>query len=36
MKRLLADRTVNQSEIAETGGRLSKFAYPPQLIVVDG
>ena len=36
MKRLLADRNVNQSEVAETGGRLSKFAYPPQLIVVDG
>jgi excinuclease ABC subunit C len=36
MKRLLADRKVNQSEVAETGGRLSKFAYPPQLIVVDG
>ena len=36
MKRLLADRDVNQSEVAETGGRLSKFAYPPQLIVVDG
>jgi len=36
MKRLLADRSVNQSEVAETGGKLSKFAYPPQLIVVDG
>ena len=36
MKRLLADRNVNQSEVAETGGRLGKFAYPPQLIVVDG
>jgi len=36
MKRLIADRKVNQSEVAETGGRLSKFAYPPQLIVVDG
>jgi excinuclease ABC subunit C len=36
MKRLLADRNVNQSEIAESGGKLSKFAYPPQLIVVDG
>jgi excinuclease ABC subunit C len=36
MKRLIADRTVNHSEIAETGGKLSKFAYPPQLIVVDG
>jgi excinuclease ABC subunit C len=36
MKRLIADRTVNPLEIAETGGKLSKFAYPPQLIVVDG
>jgi excinuclease ABC subunit C len=36
MKRLIADRAVNHSEIAETGGRLSKFSYPPQLIVVDG
>jgi excinuclease ABC subunit C len=36
MKRLLADRSVNQSEVAETGGKLGKFAYPPQLIVVDG
>jgi excinuclease ABC subunit C len=36
MKRLLADRSVNKSEVAETGGKLSKFAYPPQLIVVDG
>ena len=36
MKRLIADRNVNHSELAETGGKLSKFAYPPQLIVVDG
>jgi excinuclease ABC subunit C len=36
MKRLLADRKVNPAEIAESGGILSKFAYPPQLIVVDG
>jgi excinuclease ABC subunit C len=36
MKRLLADRQVNHSEIAESGGKLSKFSYPPQLIVVDG
>jgi excinuclease ABC subunit C len=36
MKRLLADRQVNPAEIAETGGKVSKFAYPPQLIVVDG
>ena len=36
IKRLLADRQVNHGEIAESGGKLSKFAYPPQLIVVDG
>ena len=36
MKRIIADRQVNHSEVAETGGKLSKFAYPPQLIVVDG
>jgi excinuclease ABC subunit C len=36
MKRLIADRNVNHGEVAETGGKLSKFAYPPQLIVVDG
>ena len=36
MKRLLADRNVNKAEVAETGVKLSKFAYPPQLIVVDG
>jgi excinuclease ABC subunit C len=36
LKRLLADRNVNQSEVNESGGRLGKFSYPPQLIVVDG
>jgi excinuclease ABC subunit C len=36
MKRLIADKQVNHSELAETGGRISKFSYPPQLIVVDG
>lgn len=36
MKRLLADRSVNKAEITEIGGKVSKFAYPPQLIVVDG
>ena len=35
-KRLLADRKIDESEVALTGGRLSKFSYPPQLIVVDG
>ena len=36
LKRLLADRSVDQIEITLSGGRLSKFSYPPQLIVVDG
>jgi excinuclease ABC subunit C len=36
LKRLLADRRVDQSEVNESGGRLGKFSYPPQLIVVDG
>jgi len=36
LKRLLADRQVNEAEVAELGGQPSKFAYPPQLIVVDG
>ena len=36
LKRLLADRKIVESEVALTGGRLSKFSYPPQLIVVDG
>jgi excinuclease ABC subunit C len=36
LKRLLADRKVDQSEVNKSGGRLGKFSYPPQLIVVDG
>jgi excinuclease ABC subunit C len=36
MKRLLNDRAVDESDVAAIGGRLSKFSYPPQLIVVDG
>ena len=36
LKRLLADRKVDQSEVNESGGRLGKFSYPPQLVVVDG
>ena len=36
LKRLLADRNIDQSEVNESGGRLSKFSYPPQLFVVDG
>jgi excinuclease ABC subunit C len=36
MKRLLNDRAVDESDFAAIGGKLSKFSYPPQLIVVDG
>ena len=36
MKRLLNDRAVDESDVAAIGGKLSKFSYPPQLIVVDG
>ncbi len=36
LKRLLSDRTIDKTEVNELGGRLSKFSYPPQLIVVDG
>lgn len=36
LKRLIDDRTVDTAEVAELGGKLSKFSYPPQLIVVDG
>lgn len=36
LKRMLDDRNIDLSEVSETGGRISKFAYPPALIVVDG
>lgn len=36
LKRLIDDRKENEAEVAELGGKPSKFAYPPQLIVVDG
>lgn len=36
LKRLQDDRTVDAAEVAQYGGKLSKFSYPPQLIVVDG
>ncbi len=36
MKRLLNDRAVDESDVAAIGGKLSKFSYPPHLIVVDG
>jgi len=36
LKRMLDDRNIDLAEVSETGGRISKFAYPPALIVVDG
>jgi len=36
MKRYLAEKDVDVSEIKLQGGPRPKFAYPPQLIVVDG
>lgn len=36
LKRMIDDRNVDLAEVTETGGRVSKFAYPPALIVVDG
>ena len=36
LKRLIDDHTVDTAEVAELGGKLSKFSYPPQLIIVDG
>lgn len=36
LKRLMDDRAVDAAEVADLGGKMSKFSYPPQLIVVDG
>ena len=36
LKRYLSERDIDNSEFAELGGTRPKFAYPPQLIVVDG
>ena len=36
LKRMIDDRNIDLAEVSETGGRISKFAYPPALIVVDG
>ena len=36
LKRLVSDRNANQEGIQESGGKASRFAYPPQLIIVDG
>lgn len=36
LKRLAEERGVNPVEVLEQGGAQRKFAYPPELIVVDG
>jgi excinuclease ABC subunit C len=36
LKRYLAEREIDTSELSISGGARPKFAYPPQLIVVDG
>lgn len=36
LKRYLAEREIDNSEVTAFGGARPKFAYPPQLIVVDG
>ncbi len=36
LKRYLAEREIDTSELSIAGGARPKFAYPPQLIVVDG
>ncbi len=36
LKRLLSEGAIDKTEVNELGGKLSKFSYPPQLIVVDG
>jgi len=36
VRRLLDERAVDPVDLKNTGGRQSRFAYPPQLILVDG
>ena len=36
LKRYLAEREISVDEVNQLGGAKPKFAYPPQLIVVDG
>lgn len=36
LKRYLAEKNIDQSELSHAGGKRAKFAYPPSLIVVDG
>jgi excinuclease ABC subunit C len=35
-KRYLLEREIDREEVALAGGRGPKFAYPPQLVIVDG
>jgi excinuclease ABC subunit C len=35
-KRFLLEREIDVAELELTGGRRPKFAYPPQLVVIDG
>ena len=35
-KRYLADKEVDESEVELAGGARRRFAYPPQLVIVDG
>lgn len=36
LKRLVNERDVDPAQVVEQGGKAKKFAYPPELIVVDG
>ena len=36
LKRYLAEKDIDMTEVTQSGGARPKFAYPPQLIVVDG
>jgi excinuclease ABC subunit C len=36
LKRLVEERDIDHLEVIEQGGAKKKFAYPPELIVVDG
>jgi len=36
LKRYISDKDSDKSEMQEIGAPITKFAYPPQLIVVDG
>ena len=36
LKRYLAEKVIDHSEVDFSGGARARFAYPPQLIIVDG